>query len=335
VTGDDVPNDEMPNILRPGRRESLSLSDTALVALLEDTPVEPAPGLQPVADVLAALRAGPTSNELAGEARALAEFRRAAGVPAPPRRSRHRRPHVLSSWAGGRAAAAMGFAALGLAVLAAAAFVGVLPAPVQQLAHQTVDAPPATTSTRPVPQVHHAQRSHLARRKAVRQAASSTVPAPCADYLSAWAHGTAAQRALAQRNLITAAGGAAEVTAYCERPTPLPGWPVPWSAYHTGRRVPPSWRDRRFPHHWDGHGIPPGERYWDRSGSHRSGSQQNTSHQNTSHRNDKPRAHRTGRQGQHHPPPATGRDAQIAPTRHRAVTRSQLGRVGPRHRSEG
>ena len=317
MTGHDVPNDEMPNILRPGRRDALPFSDVALAALLASTepPAEPAPELRPVADVLAALRAGPASHELAGEATALAEFRRAAGATVPPRRPRHRRTRVLPAWAVGRAAAAMGVAAIGLGGLAAAAFVGVLPAPVQRLAHDTVGAPPAAASAssssgRVLPQGHRAERNHRAHPNAAAPMKHRAVPAECNVYMKAWAHRNPAQRAVAQRELIRAAGGAGKVTAYCKRVKPLPGWPL----HHTGRR-----RDGKLPRRQYRQGTPPGARRTAPS----------------THRADKRRAHRTGQWGQQPPLPAIGRDAYIDPARHRAVPRSQLGRVGPRHRSEG
>jgi Sigma-70, region 4 len=49
-------------------------------------------GLQPVADVLAALRGAPTGDELAGETAAMAVYRQVAGVSRQPRRTRRRRP---------------------------------------------------------------------------------------------------------------------------------------------------------------------------------------------------------------------------------------------------
>jgi hypothetical protein len=155
VSGDDVPNDDMPNFLRPARREALPLSDQMLAALLAGTepPADPAPGLQGVADVLAALRAGPTGDELAGEAGARAEFRRGAGVSAPARRSR--RPGRFTFRLGTRAAVAAIAAAIGLGGLASAAFAGVLPAAMQRFAHETVGAPapsgPAHLARNPVP----------------------------------------------------------------------------------------------------------------------------------------------------------------------------------------
>ena len=72
------------------------------------------PGLQPVADVLAALRRPAERGELAGQARALAEFR------ARPRRraraaARHRRGPVLSALFRPRPATALAAGALLLA----------------------------------------------------------------------------------------------------------------------------------------------------------------------------------------------------------------------------
>jgi hypothetical protein len=316
VTGDDVPNDEMPNILRPGRRDVLPPSDAALAALFAGTEplAEPAPGLRPVADLLAALRADATGAELAGEAWALAEFRRGTGAPARPRRSRHRRPHVLPSRVSAKATAAMGIAALGLGGLATAAVIGALPPPVQQIAHRAFGAPAAHSGgPRARTQVPLAERH-------VRASPQATDPVPgsavhglwwCTAYARARAHGTPWQ-VIAYRHLIKAAGGAGKVTAYCGRPTPAP-------AYHPGRQVPPNRRDRRFPHHQAGRGIPPRGR---------------RGHQGQLSK-DRPSAHPAERRGKDHRPHAPGNDAQMNPTRHRAVTRSQLGRVGPRHRSEG
>src|SRR5262249_60749782 len=77
----------MPNIPPPQRQDEPVVTDADLEALLAGTTDVP-PGLRPVADVLAALVAEPTGMELAGETRALADFRRQAGVPAPARRAR-------------------------------------------------------------------------------------------------------------------------------------------------------------------------------------------------------------------------------------------------------
>jgi len=208
VNDEGVPNDDMPNFLRPAPRDGLPFSDAALAALLAGTePPEPMPGLQPVADVLAALRSGPTGDELAGEASVLAEFRRGAGVvahaPAP------HRPRRVTSLVGARAAVAAAVAALSLGGLATAAYAGMLPAPVQRFAHDTIGAPPAPSGS--------PAGTHLARSQApVRPgAAGSTAHRLCTAYAHAKAHGTAAQRAAAFHNLVGAAGGAGKIAAFC------------------------------------------------------------------------------------------------------------------------
>jgi hypothetical protein len=208
VTDEGVPNDDMPNFLRPAARDGLPFSDAALAALLAGAePPEPMPGLQPVADLLAALRSGPTGDELAGEASVLAEFRRGAGVvaqaPAP------HRPRRVTSLVSARAAVAAAVAALSLGGLATAAYAGMLPAPVQRFAHDTIGAPAAPSSS--------PAKTHLARNRTpvLPGATSPKAHRLCTAYTFAKAHGTAAQRAAAFHNLIGAAGGAGKVAAFC------------------------------------------------------------------------------------------------------------------------
>jgi hypothetical protein len=206
VNDEGVPNDDMPNFLRPAARDGLPFSDAALAALLAGTePPEPMPGLQPVSDVLAALRSGPTREELAGEASVLAEFRRGAGVAA--RTPAPHRPRRVTSLVGARVAVAA--AAVTLGGLATAAYAGMLPAPVQRLAHDTIGAPAAPSGSPAA--------THLARSQApVRPGASgSTAHRLCTAYTAAKAHGTAAQRAAAFHNLVGAAGGAGKIAAFC------------------------------------------------------------------------------------------------------------------------
>jgi hypothetical protein len=287
VTGGGVPNGEMPNILRPGRRDVSPLSEAALAALLAGTepPAEPAPGLQHVADVLAALRAGPTSAELAGEARALAEFRRRTGVPALPRRSRHREPWASASRLGVKVAAVAGITALSLGGLATAAVNGALPAPVQRFAHEAVGAPPASGGSPVTTQGHRAKHRTSASSQGTGQVVRPAAPGPCTAYVRASVHGSRAQRAAAFRDLIKAAGGAGGVTAYCGRAMPRPGWPGPWPPYPTRRQGPPGQHNTTLPRGRNGGGIPPGER----RGHH------------GPHANDKPSARQAGRRFQHPP----------------------------------
>jgi len=204
VNGDDVPNDDMPNFLRPAPRDGLPFNDAALAALLAGTePPEATPGLQHVADVLAALRSGPTSDELAGEASVLAEFRRGTGVLELSPGSR--RPRRLTSLLGTRAAVAAAVAALSLGGLATAAYAGMLPAPVQRLAHDAIGAPAAPGDS---PSRAHQNRS---RTSAGPGAAGLTARRWC----TAYAHGTAARRAAVRHDLIRAAGGAGKIAEYC------------------------------------------------------------------------------------------------------------------------
>jgi hypothetical protein len=199
------------------------IDDASLAALLAGGE-SPAPELRPVAEALAALRAGPARDELAGEAVALAAFRDRIGAPSPAHPPAHRPGRrLLAALLSARAAVAA--AALSLAGFATAAYAGVLPAPVQQLAHVTIGAPAVggAASARP------------------HQPSGGSSPAGSAAYLlcTAWAdakaHGTSRQQAAAFGNLAAAAGGAANVSAYCAaarhpgaspsgqpRPTPTP-----------------------------------------------------------------------------------------------------------------
>jgi hypothetical protein len=114
-------------------------------------------GLQPVADVLAALRAPAAPAELAGQAGALAAFRaqppysaraarspRSAARAGQSRRARRRGPLLRP-----RLAVAFAAGAAVLAGLALGAHAGDLPGPVEQLAHTLgVTASPATATHR-------------------------------------------------------------------------------------------------------------------------------------------------------------------------------------------
>jgi hypothetical protein len=139
VTGNDVPDVDMPNIPQPQRQDEPVVTDADLAALLAGT-TDVAPGLRPVADVLAALVAEPTGMEFAGEASALAEFRRRAGATVPVTRA-HRSSNGRSSRFGVKVGASVTAVAVVLGGGAAAAFAGMLPAPIQRLAHEAIGAP--------------------------------------------------------------------------------------------------------------------------------------------------------------------------------------------------
>ena len=83
MTGRGGSEGDMPNLWWLSRQDAPDMGDTSLAALLAGS--EPAeglpPGLQPLADALATLTVRPASDELAGEAAALAEVDNRVGVP--------------------------------------------------------------------------------------------------------------------------------------------------------------------------------------------------------------------------------------------------------------
>ena len=204
----------MPSLPWPLRQDESKMTDAALAALLagEESPADAVAGLQPVADVLASLRAGPSSEELAGEASALTEFRRATGMSAQTQRSHRRRPSVLSSLLRAKVAAG---AAVVLAAAATAAYANVLPAPLQRLAHDTIEAPAAAGSH---PDAHPGKTGTPVGPNAAGKAAFGL----CTAFADAKEHGNATQKSVAFRNLARAAGGASNVASYCAA-IPHPG----------------------------------------------------------------------------------------------------------------
>jgi hypothetical protein len=211
MTGGGVPDDDMPIFLWSARGDVPPVGDPAFDALLAGNllPGDTSEGLRPVAEAIAALNAAPVASELAAEARARTAFS-AAGRSGEPARSRRRRHPLLTSLLSAKLAAAAAVTLLG--GTAAAAYAGALPAPAQKLAHDTLGAPsahPATQPARPAAPVGPDATGHAAY-------------GLCTAYAHLKAHGSAAQKAVAFRNLATAAGGAANVTAYCAT-APHPG----------------------------------------------------------------------------------------------------------------
>src|SRR5262249_37920320 len=204
---------------QPGRARDGHLSLAAPLAGAEPL-VGSAPRLQPVADVLAALTAGPDRDARAGEAAALAGFRNRVGVPVPVNRSRYRRHPLLTSLLSARAApAAPAAAGAGLSVggFATPGFAGALPAPAQQFAHHAFGAPAAGGSQ---PTGAHPSAA------APPVGPDATGPAAfglCTAWAHAKAHGKASQRAVAFRNLAAAAGRTSNVAGFCAAvPHPAP-----------------------------------------------------------------------------------------------------------------
>jgi hypothetical protein len=135
----------MPNFPWPGRGSAPASEDAALAELLSGTPVPadlPA-ALQPAADVLAALRAHPSTDEVAGLTAAMAEFRERVGVSAPSRRTPRRRPALLTSFVSAKVAAAAAAVVVVVGGMATAAYAGALPSTAQRIAHDWIGAPAA------------------------------------------------------------------------------------------------------------------------------------------------------------------------------------------------
>jgi len=189
----------------------------ALDALLSGNcrPEEAPADLRPVAEVLVALQAPPDRREVAGWGQALTLYREIADRPGTPGRPRSRRPRLIAPRLGARFAAAAGAAVITvLGGGVAAAYTGSLPGALQKIAHAAIAAPGVRQgSAAPTPSSGH---------PAGPSVTGAAAYGLCNAYQHAEEHGNASQRSVAFRNLVNAAGGADQVTAYCAS-VPHPG----------------------------------------------------------------------------------------------------------------
>lgn len=236
MTGRDASDGDMPVFSWSTRGGIPPLGDPALDALLtgnvlpEDAPEE----LRPVAEALIALNAAPHSSELAAEARARAMFRTAAAQPAEPVHSHRRKRRPLPSLRSVRLAVAVAAGAVLLGGAALGAYAGVLPIHIQSSAHDTSGAPPAQHTAPPTTAIPQATgTAHLPKPKAAPKKVKGA-RGLCNAYAHQKAHGK--QNSAVFRKLAAAAGGAANVPAYCAslsqpgpsaQPSPLPTQPAP------------------------------------------------------------------------------------------------------------
>ncbi len=141
----------MPIFPWPAQGDVPPVGDPAFDALLsgDPPPDDAATGLRRAAEVIAALNDAPVTSELAALPGAMAVFRSEIGRPGQPARSRRRRHAWLGSRVSAKLAAAATAAAVTLGGAVAAAYAGVLPASVQELAHHTLGAPPAHPPAHP------------------------------------------------------------------------------------------------------------------------------------------------------------------------------------------
>jgi hypothetical protein len=207
-------------------------------------PEEALAELRAVAEVFAALRAPSDRREVAGWARALTTYRGGmTGLPEveAPGRSRRRRPRLIAAPLSTRLAAAAAVAVV--AVLGggvAAAYTGNLPTALQRVAHDAIAAP-GVLQTRVVPTPRG--QAHPVGPPATGSAAYGL----CHAYQQAEERGNSRQKSVALRNLVNAAGGAGQVTAYCAA-VQHPGQARP-SASSPGRRVGQSGSPGHSNHH--------------------------------------------------------------------------------------
>jgi hypothetical protein len=136
----DVPRGEMPHL--PIRRRNGDPTEPPQIEDLLGDGADTAAAQsewQPVSKLLQAANGPATFSELNGEAAAMAAFRR--GHLGAPTRQPLVRLRMLTTLLSGKIAASLACAALGLTGAAGAAFANVLPAPIQNLAHDTIGAP--------------------------------------------------------------------------------------------------------------------------------------------------------------------------------------------------
>ena len=197
-----------------------------------------APGTPALADLVSAARLPAHDSELVGEDAAVAAFV-AARDGVSTTRTRHRRTSVLSTLIGSKLALAAAAGAVTLGGVSAAAFTGSLPDGAQGLAHRVIGAPAAhdtdsAGSTGDASDVGEtpdgdATGAATATQSATDEPTSSPSATPvgpdatgpaafglCAAYAAEVRAGhTPDPSAPAWRNLAQAAGGEANVAAYC------------------------------------------------------------------------------------------------------------------------
>jgi hypothetical protein len=228
----------MPISLRPDRGDVPQLGDPAFDVLLARglRPEEAVASLRPLVESFAALYAAPVHSGPAAEANALAAFRslaasaghRSGAHRAGVRRSGVRRPgrSLRSRLVSAKLAVAAATVAV-TAGSAAAAYAGVLPAPVQRLAHSVIGAPLGSRGApRPVPGVLR-----------LSPTPGSSAYGLCQAYERALAMGHPDHNPVTLGRLAAAAGGAARVTEYCAQ-VPHPGKPANGHSAHPQQGKP-------------------------------------------------------------------------------------------------
>ena len=135
----------MPNFLRSVPGDRPQQWNDPLEALLSGHPVPESADaeVRGVGELLATLAAAPMDRvERRGQMQALNTFRETF-ADVQPSRQRRRRPAMLRTIPGAKLGAALAAGAVSFGAIGAAAYTGILPSGLQNLAHTTVGAPAA------------------------------------------------------------------------------------------------------------------------------------------------------------------------------------------------
>lgn len=221
---------EMPEFPYPRRGGERPLPGVALDRLLagelSDEEAEAAPEIGALAELLAAAAAPATARELAGETAAIAVFARARDTGGRPHTAARRRS-MLATFLSTKLAAAAAAGAIGFGGVAAAAYAGALPEPIQDFAHQTVGAPSADSDTAGQGDAHkNGSADSHANAGSSGQAVGPDATGPakyglCTAFAQEKAeNGKVDTKSVAFKALAEAAGGANKIDAYCADATP-------------------------------------------------------------------------------------------------------------------
>ncbi|HEV2886547.1 MAG TPA: hypothetical protein VGX49_06530 [Jatrophihabitans sp.] len=210
----------MPNPPWTHPATGLNFEERSFEALLSGAPLPAAApaGSQFLADVMDALSAPTTGDELAGFATARAAYLTQFGTLPRHGRALRRRPAMPNTLFNPKIATAVAAGVLGLGGLSAAAYAGALPDTAQDVAHHVIGAP----ATHPGKGAGHAPKQ-AGTPTSTPVGPDATGPAAF-GLCMAYAHGDgeAAGGSVAFTNLATAAGGADKIEAYCAT-IPHPG----------------------------------------------------------------------------------------------------------------
>lgn len=184
------------------------------------------PAMEAVSELILAARAPASPAEIAGEATVLAAFSELARFT-HPFHARRSPMSVLSSRLGSKlsAIAAVGAVSIGMA---ATAYAGELPAPVQELAHKVIGAPAPhkASSVPPAHKVSGTPSPHAGpsvNTPTGPDATGKSAHGLCTAYRSSKANESTRAASVAFRNLATAAGGADKIATYCATARPPGG----------------------------------------------------------------------------------------------------------------